>query len=212
MEKVIASMKQLRGPIDFCLIAGDLTEDGSHAQISAVRDLFKTLKMPVHTVLGNHDYKPKSTDRSAYEEFLPKAINYTLEHRGWQLIALDSTDGVKAQVAIQKHTLDFVTETIAKLDRKRPTIVFTHFPLGPKVPNRATNADVVLEQLKPLNLQAILGGHYHAYTERKLGEALATTNRCCSFKVNNHDGTKEKGYFICRAKSGRVERQFVEVN
>src|SRR5687767_6430391 len=185
-EKVIGSMKAIKGPIDFCLIAGDLTEDGSAPQISAVRDLFKALKIPIHTVVGNHDYKPRSTDRSAYEELLPKAINYTFEHRGWQIVALDSTDGVKAQVAIQKPTLDFVTETTAKLDRAAPTILFTHFPLAPKVNNRATNADVVLEQVKPLNLQAIFGGHYHAYTERKVGDGIATTNRCCSFKVNNH--------------------------
>jgi hypothetical protein len=29
--------------------------------------------------------------------------------------------------------------------------------------------------------------------------------------VKNHDGTKEKGYFVCQAKEGKVERKFVEV-
>ena len=44
-----------------------------------------------------------------------------------------------------------------------------------------------------------------------MGEVTLTTNRCCSFHVKNHDGTKEKGYFVCQAKAGKVERQFVEV-
>jgi hypothetical protein len=38
-----------------------------------------------------------------------------------------------------------------------------------------------------------------------------TTNKCCSISRGNHDGTKEKGYFLCRAKEGRIEREFVEV-
>jgi 3',5'-cyclic AMP phosphodiesterase CpdA len=210
-EKVIVSMAATKQPIDFCLIAGDLTEDGSAPQISAVRDLFKTLKIPFHTVVGNHDYKPSSTDRSAYEELLPNAINYTFEHKGWQFLALDSTDGTKAKVAILKPTLQFAQATIPKLDPKKPTIVYTHFPLGPKVTNRATNADLLLDQLKPLNLRSIFGGHYHAYTERQIGQTIATTNRCCSFRSQNHDGSKEKGYFVCQTKEGRVERTFVEV-
>src|SRR5688500_7210842 len=65
-ERVIASMAAIRERMDFCLIAGDLTEDGSAPQMSAVRDLFRMLKVGVYTVVGNHDYKPRTTDRSAY--------------------------------------------------------------------------------------------------------------------------------------------------
>jgi DNA repair exonuclease SbcCD nuclease subunit len=209
-EGVIKSMAATKDPMDFCIIAGDLSESGSAEQISAARDLFKGLKIPLYTVPGNHDYTPKN-DRSAYEELMPKMINYTFDHKGWQFVALDSTDGTKAKVAILKPTLDYVSETIPKLDQKRPTILFTHFPLGKDVTNRATNAESVLEQFKPLNLRGVFGGHYHAFTERKLGDALVTTNRCCSFHVKNHDGSKEKGYFVCQVKAGKVERKFVEV-
>jgi len=209
-EKAVASMAATKGPMDFCIIAGDLSESGSAEQISAVRDLFKKLNMPLYTVPGNHDYTPKN-DRSAYEELMPKMINYTFDHKGWQFVALDSTDGTKAKVAVLKPTLEYISTTAPKLDQKRPTILFTHFPLGKDVTNRATNADAVLEPFKPLNLRSVFGGHYHAYTERKMGEVTLTTNRCCSFHVKNHDGSKEKGYFVCQAKDGRVERSLVEV-
>ncbi len=208
-EKVIKSMESQKA-MDFCIIAGDLSESGSAEQISMVRDLFKGLKMPLYTVVGNHDYTPKN-DRSAYEELMPKMINYTFDHKGWQFVALDSTDGTKAKVAVLKPTLQYVSETLPKLDQKRPTILFTHFPLGKDVTNRATNADAVLDPFKALNLRGVFGGHYHAYTERKLGEIVLTTNRCCSFHVKNHDGSKEKGYFVCQAKEGKVQRMFVEV-
>src|SRR3954468_541834 len=164
-EKVIKSMESQKA-MDFCIIAGDLSESGTAQQISAVRDLFKGLKMPLYTVVGNHDYTPKN-DRSAYEELMPKMMNYTFDHKGWQFVALDSTDGTKAKVAVLKPTLDYIAETGPKLDAKQPTILFTHFPLGKDVTNRATNADAVLEPFKPLNLRTVFGGHYHAYTERR---------------------------------------------
>ena len=37
------------------------------------------------------------------------------------------------------------------------------------------------------------------------------TNRCCSFARNNHDGSKEKGFFVVDAKDGKLARTFVEV-
>jgi calcineurin-like phosphoesterase family protein len=208
-QNVIRSMSAQK-EMDFCIIDGDLSESGTAEQIAIVRDLFKSLNMPLYTVPGNHDYTPKN-DRSAYEELMPKMINYTFDHKGWQFVALDSTDGTKAKVAILKPTLQYVADTIPKLNQKRPTILFTHFPLGKDVTNRATNADALLEQFKPTNLRGVLGGHYHAYTERKMGEFILTTNRCCSFHVKNHDGSKEKGYFTCQVKDGKVQRTFVEV-
>ena len=39
-----------------------------------------------------------------------------------------------------------------------------------------------------------------------------TTQLLRAFARGNHDGTKEKGYFLCKAKSeGKIERTFVEV-
>ena len=98
-----------------------------------------------------------------------------------------------------------------KLDRKRPTAIFTHFPLGPLTPSRPENADALLERLIGLNLQAVFSGHFHGFTERVLGNVALTTDRCCAISRANHDGTPEKGYFLCEAKAGRITRTFVEV-
>jgi hypothetical protein len=39
-----------------------------------------------------------------------------------------------------------------------------------------------------------------------------TTDKCCSLRRPNHDSSKEKGYFLCAAREGKIERRFVEVN
>jgi 3',5'-cyclic AMP phosphodiesterase CpdA len=209
LEGVVKQMKERPEKIDFCLLAGDLSEHGRAEQLAPVRSLFRALGRPVHVVVGNHDYRA-ANDRKPYEDLFPGSINYHFEHRGWQYLGLDTSEGNRAKVTVQPPTLRWLDDTLPKLDKKRPTVVFTHFPLGPTVIYRVRNADDVLDRFKAYNLQAVYCGHFHGFTERKVGQTTLTTNRCCSFSRSNHDGTKEKGFFLCRAKDGKIERTFVE--
>ncbi len=78
-------------------------------------------------------------------------------------------------------------------------------------PMRPLNANDLLERLLDFNLRSVFNGHFHSFTERHAGRSLITTNRCCAISRNNHDGTPEKGYFLCTAKDGQISREFVEV-
>ena len=82
---------------------------------------------------------------------------------------------------------------------------------GPLVIGRPNNANALLNRFKEYNLQAVYCGHWHGFTERHVKDTVLTTNRCCSYRRQNHDGTKEKGYFLCHARDGKIERKFVEV-
>lgn len=208
-EGVVQQIKAHQEKPAFCLIVGDLTENGTAEQLDTVRSIYRGLGLPLHVVIGNHDWQTDK-DRKAYDDRFPKSTNYTFEYGGYQFVGLDSSDGTKAKVAVQDHTLKWLDEAVPRLDKKKPLILFTHFPLGPMVNYRLTNADDVLERFKGHNLQTVFNGHFHASTERKVGDVTLTTNRCCSFSRNNHDGTKEKGYFLCQVKDGKVTRMFIE--
>lgn len=208
-EGLVKRLNKDNRRVRFCLLAGDLSDRGKPEQLASVRDIFKTFGGPVHTVIGNHDYVGMQ-DRAAYEKIFPDAINSHFDYDGWQFLGLDSSEGTKLQTAVQPHSLRWLDDTLPKLDKKKPTIVFTHFPFGSFVIYRVTNSDDVLARFKEYNLKAIFSGHYHASTERKSSGIVLTTNRCCSFHRKNHDGSKEKGYFLCRAKDGQIERTFVE--
>ncbi len=211
VEAVVRQMKRQPEGIEFCLLAGDLTEHGKPEQMAPVRDLLKGLGKPTYVVVGNHDHLTPD-DRTAYEECFPKRINFQFEHNGWQFLGLNTTQGRSAYgTKVPAQTLSWLDETLPKLDKRRPTIVFTHFPLGPHVITRPENADQLLARFKEHNLQAVFSGHYHAFTERQVRKVTLTTNRCCSFTRQNHDGSKEKGYFLCHAKDGSVQRTFVQV-
>lgn len=211
LEKVFRQIKAAPEKPDFCLMAGDYAENGTRAEIASARDAFKTLGIPTFGVIGNHDYLAQA-DRQPYEEIFPDQINYRFENHGWQFLALDSTQGkLGSNTSIQPHTLRWVDDQLPKLDPKRPLVILTHFPLGPITPARPKNADALLERFKPFNLQAVFCGHFHGFTERRLGDATLTTNRCCSAWRANHDLSKEKGWFTCEAKDGKITRTFIEI-
>ncbi len=210
-EQVVRQMKASEPRPAFCLISGDYAERGTKAELGAARDAFRGLGIPVHGVIGNHDYGAGES-RADYDALFPGEINYTFEAGGWQWLGLDTSEGHKSSSTnIQPHTLKWLDENLPKLDRKRPTVVFTHFPLGPLTPSRPVNANDLLERLIGFNLQAIFSGHFHGFTERVLGDVTLTTDKCCAISRKNHDGTPEKGYFLCRAQGGRITREFVEV-
>ena len=209
--RLIHRMKQAKD-VDFCLVLGDLAEYGTVAELSLVRDLFKSLPMPTYFVPGNHDYS-KGDDRSAYDDLFPKRSNYVFDHNGWNFVAIDSTQGEKYQnTSVQPATLEWLDAQLPKLDRSRPTVLFTHFPLGERVTYRPTNAEEVLRRFVGHNLRTVLGGHFHGQTERTLRETILTTNRCCALKRSNHDRTVEKGYLVCEVEGQRMRQVFVRVD
>ncbi|MBI2949550.1 MAG: metallophosphoesterase [Verrucomicrobia bacterium] len=210
-ERVSASIRAHDPRPEFCLMIGDLAQHGVRTELGAMREVLRSLRMPAYSVIGNHDYV-SNTDRSSWDELFPRSLNYHFEHRGWRFIGLDSSEGIKWEnTRVQAATFRWLDAELPKLDRATPTVVFTHFPLGVLVPSRPLNADDVLDRFKEFNLVAVFSGHFHGYTERKSGRATLTTNRCCSISRANHDGSPEKGYFLCTARDGQIHREFIEV-
>jgi hypothetical protein len=210
-EEAIAAMKGSAPAAELCLIAGDLADDGKGEQLAGVRDAFGKLGIPTYSAIGNHDYRD-TKDRRSYEDIFCGQINYVFDHRGWQFVGLDTTEGLKwRNTKVSSTTLAWLDENLPKLEKRKPTVLFTHFPLGAGVSMRPLNADDVLNRFVEFNLSAAFCGHYHGLTEQTLRAAAITTGRCCSRVRGNHDGSREKGWFVCRAMApGKVERQFVE--
>ena len=195
---------------ELCLVVGDLAEDGKREELGAVKEIVGTLGVPVYPVIGNHDFLTQ-TDCRAYVDVFPGRLNYAFEHRGWQFVGLDSSEGQHYEnTEVSGETLRWLDDNLKALSRQKPTVMFTHFPMGANVRYRPKNTDAVLDRFRDFNLRAVYNGHFHGFTESKPGGTVVTTNRCCALKRNNHDGTKEKGYFVCTISDGAIHREFVE--
>ncbi len=216
-QRVVSQIRAHRdepGGLDLVLLAGDLSDWGQSFQFAAVKDLFKTVGVPFHVTCGNHDWADWG-DRNAFLDAFPakEALNYAFEHKGWQIVGFDSSNqNLKSRVKVTPEAFGWLDDHLPKLDRKRPLIVFTHFPMHPDLQWPSASAADVLNRLKEHNLQGVFGGHCHAYRTQLFQRAVCQTNVCCSHRVRNHDPSQsQKGYFLCQAKEGKVERKFVEV-
>ncbi len=209
LEGVVRGMRTHR--VDFGVLNGDLTENATAAQFDAVREIFRGLHVQLFATIGNHDHAADK-DRRAFGEFFPNSINYHFEHRGWQFVALDTTQGQQVfYTKVAPSTLTWLDENLAGLDKKKPTVLLTHFPMGSGVWCRPRNAPQVLERFRGHDLRAVFNGHWHGFTKRAFDDAPVVTNRCCSWWRPNNDGTPEKGYFLCKVQDGQIAREFWQV-
>jgi predicted MPP superfamily phosphohydrolase len=212
-------------PADLVLVLGDLAETGSAEELSIAKEILGGLTVPYFTVPGNHDGPPErpisddpkvlAAGLADYERLFPGRRNYTFMHKGWQFIALDTTNGSGYQkLPIPTETRAFARRAAQSLDPKLPTILFTHMPLNPEIRFASADGYALLEDLAGLNLRIVFSGHFHGRT-RTAAPSLPTltllTNTTCSRSREIHDGTTERGYYQCQTHiDGTVAYTFVE--
>jgi 3',5'-cyclic AMP phosphodiesterase CpdA len=197
--------------VGFCLGLGDLAHKGSPGSIAAVIQLAEKAGLTFPVTPGNHDNDVEE-NTAIFQRVVRRPLNYYFEHRGWQFVVIDSTEGKKwGKTQVQPATLAWLDAELPKLDRARPLVLATHFPLASSTPLCPLNAEDVLARFVNHNLRLVLGGHHHGRTEVARGNYALVTNACCSRVADNHDGTKTKGYWLCRTQAdGMVRRNFVE--
>lgn len=211
-EKVVASIRSLTAKPDFCVLAGDISENGNAHQLASARDVFSALPMPVRYIIGNHDYLAND-DRKPFTQAFGKDLNRHFEHNGWNFLTLDTTEGRTVyRTNIADDTLHWLDKTLPRIGRKNPIIISTHFPLGWNL-LRPLNVSALLDRFRDYNLQAVYSGHWHGISEhRVLRHTGAVTDRCCSWWRTNQDFSPHKGYFLCRIRGGHSEHKFIAVS
>jgi len=210
LKTVTGHIRKLSPAPDFCALAGDLSEDGARDQLRTVHRHFNELPIPIHSIIGNHDYD-QSGDRREYDSIFGPHKNERLTIGGWEFLLLDSTERLGLyRTRISDDTFRWIDRTLPRMDSRSPIIIVTHFPLGWNW-LRPVNAHALLDRFRDHNLIAAFSGHWHGVTERVERSAALMTDRCCSWWRTNHDGSKEKGYALCAASLNGIERQVIPI-
>ena len=208
-EKVFQAMRASAPQAEFVLVSGDLTSEARAEEFAGMREALEALRLPVYVTCGNHDMTGQG-GHELYDRYFPDRYHYAFEHRGWQFFGFNTANGRGYKdISMRDSVFQWLDQNLGKFNPDKPSVIFTHFPQGFGLARRSANADQFLDRFKGFNLQAILNGHWHGYSETTLRDAWITTNRCCSRLRENHDGSPLKGWFVCEAREGRVSRRFV---
>lgn len=166
LEQAIAHVNARHSDAEFCVFAGDLTDNGDTLAYDRLSRKLAHLELPFYLTLGNHD------DRQAFLEVFGEGyaaasgrIDDFVDHDGYRVILLDSLqDGTDAG-GITPAQIEWLRAVLAE-SAGRPAIVILHHnicPLG--VPTDF----ICLQDPGPLlaalrahgNVRQVISGHVH---------------------------------------------------
>jgi Icc protein len=145
--------------LDFLLGAGDLTQQGTHAQLTRFQAELEQLQIPYYTTLGNHELGETPT---LYHDYFGRG-NMSFDYRGMRFTLLDS-----ASATIDPIVFDWLDEWLV-LGAEQLHLVAMHVPpLDPVgVRNGAfanrNEAAKLLGRLAAGGVDVTIYGHIHSY-------------------------------------------------
>jgi predicted phosphodiesterase len=156
----------------FLLHCGDMVASGTSQQYDEFLTRARRLRMPLYTVLGNHDVK--GDGRATYARLIRKDAYYSFVQKGYKFIGLDSSSG-----ALDVAQIDWLRRELAT---SGPKFVFMHVPLFDPRPG-GDHCFLDLKQAAELHrmfsasrVLAVFSGHVHVFARQEMdGVTYVTT-------------------------------------
>jgi 3',5'-cyclic AMP phosphodiesterase CpdA len=191
--KAVEDMNALDPQPDFVLFGGDLAQLGRPDELALGQQILGDLKAPVRMMVGEHDWYLDLGERWK-EMFGPD--HYSFEHKGVHFVVLNSVvekdfwtakgytpeqrmaivagldDNRQSPFEVGEVQRDWLRKDLAKVDKKKPLIVFSHSPLYKlyKPWNFWTDdADEVQALLRPFETVSVIHGHTHQLLTNRIG-------------------------------------------
>jgi Icc protein len=145
--------------VDFLLGAGDLTEQGTRAQLERFQLELTASRIPYYTTLGNHELGQSPT---LYQEFFGRG-SQSFEYRGVRFSLIDS-----ASASIDPTVFEWLEDWLARGANQLHVVAMHIPPLDPiGVRNGAfasrAEAAKLLARLAQAEVDLTLYGHIHSY-------------------------------------------------
>lgn len=186
---------------DFVTITGDIADRASDLRsLRRAARILERLDCPFYPVVGDHG------SARSFRRVFGRSPNYTFTTPGWRFIVLDCHTGT-----VDQDGLDLLKRSMRGASADVRTVMLLHRPLsvppiarklartfyGSNLRLQAGNGDKVMELAKQNpSMRAVLAGHIHMTTERKLdGLRQFTTG---SLVEDPHT------YRVFRVKDGRL--------
>lgn len=177
----------------FVIISGDVTQFGSHEQLTEAKGILDGLKIPCHTIPGNHDCKWSESGATEFSR-LWGTDRFVFDAGGYCFIGMHEGPIMKmGEGHFSPQDIRWLKATLAGLPKDQPLIFVTHYPMRDELDNWY----VVLDELKRYNIQAILVGHGHANVKLNFEGVPAAMGRS-NYRVL----TKPPGYTLVEINDG----------
>lgn len=159
-EDLLRSVAQINATdgIDFVLVTGDLTEEGDRATLEKVKSILDLLKVNYYVALGNHETKWSDSGCTAFGEIFG-GERFEFEHKGFLFLGFNSGPLMRmAYGHVVPQDIRWMKQEMDRAGRDKPVFLVTHYPL---LDGDVDNWYDVTDAVRPYNIRAFIGGHYH---------------------------------------------------
>ncbi|HON07926.1 MAG TPA: metallophosphoesterase [Verrucomicrobiota bacterium] len=223
-EKVIEQVNS--AGVDFVVVAGDLTEDGTADEYADFKRLTKKFKSPVRALPGNHDIGNKVLGKGKSEITFKRLIDYHL-HIGKSYFAEDVC-GIRligansslfgSGLGKEKTMWQFLDNELGKKSDK-PVLFFLHHPLFQKKPEEKGGEYWNLEPAHRFRLfglfqqagvSAVFSAHLHKPLTNYYNNVLYYTTHPVSFGLPK--GKQKSGWTLLTISNTgiKLNQYFIE--
>lgn len=183
--KAVDDVNALDPQPDFVLFGGDLAQLGQQKELELGRDILKTVKAPIHMMVGEHDW---FLDMGQVWRDYFGAPQYSFDHKGVHFVVLMSVNekdfwtsrgmtpeqrmhtvagldnGTQSRFEVGEEGRAWLKADLAKVPHTTPLVIFSHSPLYKYYRNWnfwTEDADEVQAILRPYPSVTVVHGHTH---------------------------------------------------
>ncbi len=144
--------------ISFSILAGDITEFGSDAEIKLAKQIIDKFEKPYYIVAGNHDAKWSESGCNTFATVFGYE-HFDFEAFGVKFVGTNSGPNMRmAPALVPRESIVWIDSLVKATPVEKPLIFVNHFPMDTSV----LNYFQVIDLLKGANTQLVMGGHWHS--------------------------------------------------
>lgn len=161
LDDLLNSVNQLNATenIDFVLVTGDVTEEGDRTSLQKVKTALDLLKVKYYVIPGNHETKWSESGVTDFGAIFG-GERFAFEHKGFLFLGFNSGPLMRmADGHVVPQDITWMKEKLQQTGKEKPVFLVTHYPLKK---GDVDNWYDVTDAVRPYNIRAFLGGHYHS--------------------------------------------------
>jgi len=191
--RAVEDVNRLDPQPDFVLFGGDLAQLGAKEELDIGRQILKDLKAPLRMMVGEHDWYLDMGDQ--WRDYFGKET-YSFDHKGVHFVVLMSVmekdfwtargltpeqrmktvagldNSAQSAFEVGAPQRQWMSDDLAKVDKKTPVVVFSHSPLYKYYRNWnfwTDDSDEVQAILKKFDNVTVIHGHTHQVLSNRIG-------------------------------------------
>lgn len=181
--------------IEFVVLTGDITEFGSDEEFKIANRILQKLNKPWHIIPGNHDSNWSESGTSSFKQIFGEERFAFISH-GVLFVGCGSGPNMRMAPGLVPHEdIIWLRKILADVDKNQPVVFLNHYPVNESL----ANWYLVIDELKKVNIQAILGGHGHRNKALNFEGIPATMGRS-----NLRAGERVGGYNIVNVTDNQM--------